>query len=264
MRNTFREEHFTFTNPSLQGWGHGQPDRIIVHRQGNPGAHARDALAWGNREGTFTIHTYIEDDLVFHCVPLNRHAFHAASGSAAQAKAWGYPHLTPGGSPRGDIRAVGIETVDVPGGGPGQAYSLSQETRITLVLVLARQCLELGLDPLNGHTIEEHAGYDPVTRSEDLGDALHIPDLRLDVADFMAGRTPWRTVQQFAFGRPAPESWNTGDRPPPPPPPPPAPTVGRETRIEPMGAGQTTVEWGDKDDERLIVTRQKVRLVKDV
>lgn len=227
MRKTFRELQFLFTNPNLEGWKHGKPDRIIIHRQGNPGAHALDALNWGNREGTFTIHTYIEDDLVIHCVPLHKHAFHAHSGSADKAAAFGYPVLTPTGQRRGDIKAVGIETVDIAGGGPGQAYSLSQETRISLVLVLARQCRELGLDPLNGRTIEEHASYDPVNRAEDLGNAIFVPDLREDVADLLAGREPWRTVQQFAYGRPAPEEW----RPEDPTPEPEAPNVEEALKV---------------------------------
>ena len=219
MRNTFRDEFFTFTHPNLQGWEQEKPNRIIIHRQGNPGAHAKNALDWGNREGAFSIHTYIEDEIVYHCVPLGRQAFHANFGSYEQAAAWGYPVLTPGRLARGDIRAVGIETVDIKGGGPGQTYSLSQETRISLVLVLARLCRELGLDPLNGHTIEEHGGYGDPSRETDLGDAIFVPDVRLDVADFMAGREPWRTVQQFAFGRAAPETWKPTTPPPPPPPP---------------------------------------------
>lgn len=233
MRQTFKEQHFTFKNPALQGWEHGKPNRIIVHRQGNPGATAINALNWGDREGAFTIHTYIDGETVYHCVPMNRHAYHAASGSAAKAAEFGWVNKTPGGQFRGDIRAVGIETVDIKGGGPGQTYSLSQETRISLVLVLARQCRELGLDPLgrspngNGWVIDEHAAYDPVTRPEDLGDAIYVPDLRLDVADQMAGREPWRTVQQFAYGRPAPDSWKpvTPPTPIPPPQPPPTPPV---------------------------------------
>ena len=51
--------------------------------------------------------------------------------------------------------------------------------------------------------------------------------------------------------------------PPPPPPPAPKPVVGRETRIEPIGAASVVVDWTDKDDERLITTRQRVRLVRD-
>lgn len=177
--------------------------------------------------------------MVYHCIPLTKQAFHANFGSYAQAAAWGYPVRTPGGTLRGDIRAVGIETVDIPGGGPGQSYSLSQETRITLVLVLARQCRELGLDPLADHTIEEHAGYGDPSRTEDLGDAIFVPDVRLDVADLMAGRTPWRTVGQFAYGRPAPDTWRPVT--PPPPPPPPVPTKYNVSVVYSEGADNKTV-----------------------
>lgn len=253
MRDTFDEERFAFTHPDLQGWKQNPPDRIIVHRQGNPGAPARNALQWGNRTGAFSIHTYIEDDVAFHCVPLDQQAFHANAGSAAKAAEWGFAIRTPGGGQRGDIRALGIETVDIKGGGPGQTYSLSQETRITLVLVLARQCKELGIDPLGPHAIEEHAGYGDPTRTEDLGDAIYVPDLRLDVADQMAGREPWRTVQQFAYGRAAPDDWKPAPAPPPPP------DDIKKYRIIPVG--EPVIEWTDKADIREI--RQKVRIVRD-
>lgn len=48
-----------------------------------------------------------------------------------------------------------------------------------------------------------------------------------------------------------------------PAPPPLKPTVGRETRIEPIGDTLTMVDWADKDDERIITTRQRVKLVRD-
>lgn len=210
MRKTYTPETFRFTNTLLASWERGAPERIIVHRQGNPGAHAAAALNWGDREGAFSIHDYIEDGTAIHAVDWTRHAYHTNAASAAGAEAFGYSVLTPWGTRRGDIGAVGIETCDVKGGAAGQAYSLSRETRITLVILCAEICARFGLDPMAGHTIDEHAAYGDSTRAEDLGDALNIPDLRADVADLMAGREPWRTVQEFATGNPAPDSWRPG------------------------------------------------------
>lgn len=257
MRRTYRAEGFTFQNPGLQGWARGNPTRIIIHRQGNPGAHARAALKWGDSVGAFSIHDYIEDDLIIHAVDYKVHAYHANVGSADQAEVWGYPVLTPYGARRGDIDAIGIETCDINGGGPGQTYSLSQETRISLVIKLAELCVKFGLDPRKGHTIEEHGGYGDPTRVLDLGDAIYVPDVREDVADLIAGREPWRTVQQFAYGRPAPESWRPA---PPAPPEPPTPPVDiTKYRIVPVG--EPVVDWTDEPDIREI--RQRVRIVRD-
>lgn len=199
MRTTYQWRSFKFSRES--GAAPQVPKRIVVHRQGNPGAKALNALNWGNSTGAFTIHRYIEDDVVYGAIPLEKHAYHVLEPRIAEAR--GYRANGAYGR-RGDYDSIGIETVDLPGGGPGQAYSLSQETRISLVLVCATLVKALGLTVAD---IDEHAAYDPWTRKEDLGDALYIPDLRLDVQDHLDGREPWRTVQQFAYGKPAPETW---------------------------------------------------------
>ncbi len=117
---------------------------------------------------------------------------------------------------RGDYDCLGIETEDENTYSAtlaqGQSYGLSQDTRITLVLKVAEWCMTFSIDPQgknykNAYLIDEHASYDPKNRSTDLGDALHVPDFRLDVADCLAGREPWRTVGVFATGAQAPESW---------------------------------------------------------
>lgn len=195
MRTIYQWKTFKFSRESQAA--PQQAKRIVVHRQGNPGAKALGALQWGERENAFTIHRYIEDDVVYGAIPLEKHAFHVLEPRIAEQR--GY-RVTGAHGRRGDYDSIGIETVDVKGGGPGQAYSLSQETRISLVLVCATLVKALGLTV---EDIDEHAAYDPWTRSEDLGDALYIPDLRLDVQNFLDGREPWRTVGKFAYGRPA-------------------------------------------------------------
>ena len=178
------------------------PNRIIVHRQGNPGATAVNGLNYLRTSG-LGIHEYIEGDVSLHAQHWDQTEKHCLE--ASRAALWGLRTAGAFG-PRGDYDAIGIETVDQPGGAPGQEYSLSQETRITLVLRCADICRIVGLDPLGkvagtgAWVIEEHAEYDPANRPLDLGDALHIPDLRKDVADVLAGRVPFRTVGQFANG----------------------------------------------------------------
>lgn len=205
MRQTYETRKFTFDNPVLKGevWPSG-PTHIILHRQGNPGAKALNALQWGNRTGTFSIHCYIEDEVCYEAVEANVQAFHVKE--TKWARAWGFP--TPNG--RGDYLAYGIETVDIPGGAPGQEYSLSQDTRITLLLAVRDVCQQFNIHPDN---VFEHADFDPVTRSEDLGDALNLQDFRQDLIDLMEGREPWRTVGEFATGTRAPNDW----KPMPPP-----------------------------------------------
>lgn len=177
------------------------PKRICLHRQGNLGAKALNALDWGKRTGAFTIHSYVSDAVCYDAIMPDRHAFHVlAAGVAAQK---GY-RTTGAYGLRGDYDSIGIETEDVAGGAPGQAYSLTQETRITLLLRTAAYLRQFGLSP---DAVDEHATYDPTNRPDDLGDALHIPDFREDLRDLMAGRTPWRTVGQYATGGPAPLSW---------------------------------------------------------
>lgn len=172
------------------------PDRVIIHRQGNPGALAANALRWMLTQG-LSIHEYIQDDTSFHAQHWDQFAKHCIE--YRKAEALGFDVTTPWGEKRGDWRAVGVETCDISGGGPGQAYSLSQDTRITLVLRVADICRIAGI-PVN--RIYEHADFDPWQRADDLGNALNVPDFRLDVADVLAGREPYRTVQQYAYGTP--------------------------------------------------------------
>lgn len=201
MRDTYAWKTFTFdswaADAALQ-----TPKRIVVHRQGNPGASAINALNWGNSNKKFSIHRYVEDGTVYGGLPLERHAFHILEPRIAEQKGF---RATGQYGRRGDYDSIGIETVDIPGGGPGQEYSLSQETRISLVLVLKRL---IQVTRLTVNDIYEHADFDPWTRSEDLGNAINMDDLRADVQDSLDGKTPWRTVQQYAYGTPAPAEWN--------------------------------------------------------
>ncbi len=214
MRRSYRYERFEFTNPNLPQlpWNAG-PLRIIIHRQGNPGAHARDALAWMDRTAAASIHCYIEEDLCIEAVPTGLQAWHVLEARVAQQRGW---DVGPYSKPRGDFRAIGIETVDQNGGAPGQSISLSQDTRITLVICTAEYCQAFGVSPSE---IYEHADLDPWTRSDDLGNAINLDDFREDVRDYIAGREPWRTVGQFATG-----ARNTGSGPVPAPAPPVEPT----------------------------------------
>jgi hypothetical protein len=198
MRASFDRRQFTF-KASLIGAAQ-TPRRVILHRQGNPGAKALNSLNWGNNEGAFSIHSYIGDHVCYDAVPANRQAFHV-NARDPQGVRW-------------DMNAIGIETEDVKDPAhlaPGQTYALTQETRITLLLRTAEYLRAHGLAP---SAVDEHATYDPVNRPEDLGNALNVPDFRADLTDFLAGREPWRTVQRFATGAPAPASW----QPPPLPP----------------------------------------------
>lgn len=176
-----------------------RPTKVVWHRQGNPGAEGENGIAWGARTGAFTIHEYIDDQVVLEGIPWDRHAFHVLESRNAQK--FGLPSTGVYG-PRGDYNTFGVEMEDESPASaelaPGQLYGLSQETRITAVL--------LGADILRWFpwlTVEdflEHADLDPWTRSEDIGDGLYMPDFRLDVADSFAGREPWRTVGRFARG----------------------------------------------------------------
>ena len=168
------------------------PTKIILHRQGNPGVEGQSGIAWMNSSGWGSIHRYIDDTLCAEGVPLNRRAYHA---NAIQAD-----------GQRADVSAIGIETEDESPQSatlaPGQPYGLSQDTRITLLLVVVDI-----LKQYPGLPIYEHADFDPKNRPDDLGDALNLPDFRLDVADVQAGREPWRTVGPFATGSRAPADW---------------------------------------------------------
>ena len=50
---------------------------------------------------------------------------------------------------------------------------------------------------------------------------------------------------------------------PPPPPPPDRPVIGRDTRLLPVGEAEATFDYTDKDDERILTTRQRVRIVRE-
>lgn len=197
------------------------PDRIIVHRQGHPGAHAANAIEWMAREG-LSVHEYIEDDTVYHTQHWDQHAIHCSE--FRKAFQMGYEVMTPNGQVRGDWKAIGIETCDIAGGASGQVYSLSQQTRISLVRRLTDICRITGI---SSDAIHEHAELDPWQRAEDLGDALNIPDLRADVRDMYDGKQPWRTVQQYATGAPAPDSWRDN-----------APVVAPPVAVDPRAALQ--------------------------
>lgn len=188
------------------------PTKVVWHRQGNPGAEGENGLAWGARTGAFSIHFYIDDQTVFEGIPWDRHAFHVSE--SLKAGDFGLQSNGVYGA-RGDYGTIGIEMEDEDADStelaPGQAYGLSQETRISAVL--------LGADILRWFPwlgvadFIEHADLDPWNRPEDLGDALYLPDFRLDVADALAGREPWRTVGKFARGV------ETTEQPPLTPPP---------------------------------------------
>lgn len=208
MRTTYAVQRFVFDNWFLTTAQ--VPRRIVIHRQGNLGVKALNALTWGNREKAFTIHSYVGDDTCYDAIPAGRHAFHVKE--ARKVKELG-GRVTGSYGTRGDYDSIGIETEDVAGGAPGQAYSLTQETRITLLLRVRDYLLEF--PHLTPNDVYEHGQLDPWTRPNDLGDALNVLDFREDLKDLLAGRTPWRTVGTFARGTRA-----TGGAPATPPAPP--------------------------------------------
>jgi broad specificity phosphatase PhoE len=114
-------------------------------------------------------------------------------------------------APRGDIRAIGVETVELAGpGAPGvdQAYHLTQETRITLLLRVADYLRQFpSIDPFT--QVHSHAELDPWTRPNDPGDALNIGDFRDDLRDLLDGCEPWRTVGSVATAQRASEEGET-------------------------------------------------------
>ena len=195
MRQPYETRLFDFeASPAAQ-----VPRRIILHRQGNPGVEGENGLAWGKRTGAFTIHSYIDDAVCFDAIAPLRHAFHVKEASVAAARGF----RTAGAyGPRGDYDSIGIETEDENAQStalaPGQAYGLSQETRVTLLLRVAAYLRQF--PPLTPDDVTEHADWDRWQRPEDLGDALNIPDFRDDLRDLLAGREPWRTVGAFARG----------------------------------------------------------------
>lgn len=207
MRTTFEARQFVF-KPSLIGPAQ-IPNRITMHRQGNPGAEGTNGITWMNDANAGSIHSYVDDVICWDGVPATRLALHVKASTVAEAMgyrvtdaAWGYER-------RGDYDAIGIEMEDEsPSSGdlaPGQLYGLSQETRITALLRCAAYMREFSIP---SSKVDEHATYDPANRPDDIGDGLFIPDFRLDLDDFLAGREPWRTVGRWARG-----TKNTGTPP---------------------------------------------------
>lgn len=199
MRTTYNPVKFTGFPAARMNTIVQRPTKVVWHRQGNPGTEGVNGMQWGATSGSFSIHYYIDDQTALEGIPWDRHAFHVLE--SRNASKFGLPSTGLYG-PRGDYNTIGVEMEDESPTStalaPGQAYGLSQETRITAVL--------LGADIIRRHpwlTVNdfiEHADLDPWTRAEDIGDGLYMPDFRLDVADVLAGRTPWRTVGQFARG----------------------------------------------------------------
>ena len=183
-----------------------RPKKIVVHRQGNPGAEGENGIKWMVRTGAASIHRYIDDEKVFFGIPTDRHAFHVRG--YRRTEEFGLPFSGQYG-PRGDYDTIGVECEDEDQNSaqlaPGQTYGLSQETRISLVLVLRDLIREY--PDLTVMDIIRHQELDPWTRPEDTGDALNLADLRADVQDLLDGEAPWRTVQTYATGAAAPQSW---------------------------------------------------------
>lgn len=211
MRTAYERREFEFDN-----WQESisqQPDRVVVHRQGNPGAKAINSLNWGNDTQAYTIHSYAAGKVCYDAIPPSRHAFHVKEYRKVQTRGGKWSGLY---GPRGDYNSVGVECEDVKGGGPGQTYSLTQDTRITLLLRVRDYLRQFNLTP---EAVEMHSDLDPWTRSADLGNALNLGDFRADLDDLLAGREPWRTVGQYATAVPAPLSWKPSANAVPPRPP---------------------------------------------
>ena len=201
MRDAYPIEQFEFKNfPVINT---GIPRAICLHTDGNPNPHtALDALKWGDRTGSFSIHYYIDaDGTVFDGVPDEQLAFHVKEYRQADSKGWPVTHPGVEGK-RGDIGVIGIENLMDSTG------HWSQETRISLLLLVSDLVQEW---PHLADAIVEHADLDPWQRADDVGDALHLGDFRDDLADLLSGESaPWRTVGEIATGTRKPEE----ERPP--------------------------------------------------
>jgi hypothetical protein len=201
VRDAAPIEAFTFANfPVIDT---GTPRAICLHTDGNPAPHtALDALNWGDRTGSFSIHYYIDaDGTVFDGVPDEQLAFHVKEYRKADSKGWPVTHPDVEGK-RGDIGVIGIENLMDSTG------HWSQETRISLLLLVSDLVLEW---PHLADAIVEHADLDPWQRADDVGQALHLGDFRDDLADLLSGESaPWRTVGEVATGTRKPEE----ERPP--------------------------------------------------
>lgn len=195
MRLTYKSESVAFPDNRITT-AQQTPTQIVVHRQGNPGVEGEAGIRWMARTGAASIHYYVDDDTVWSGVPEDRHAFHVAESRRVSGRpTWGLHGL------RGDYNTIGVECEDEDRASgdlaPGQRYGLSQETRISLVVLLATLCYRRGLKP---DVIIFHSTLDPWTRPEDPGNALNLEDLRADVAYMLADETPWRTVGRWATG----------------------------------------------------------------
>lgn len=192
-------------------------NRIIIHRQGNPGARAVNAIDYMAGAG-LSIHEYIDaDGTVFHCRHWDQLARHVNDQPGERrvrdrVASMGFTNTRDGVNFRGDWDSIGVESCDAIINGKLQ---LPQETRISLVLRVRDICRIADIPPSK---IYEHSDFDPWNRSEDLGDTLNLIDFRADVQDAMDGMVPWRTTGPVATGGQAPLSWKPVDAPPPPPP----------------------------------------------
>ena len=211
-----------FADGMLRGWAHGEPLGVVIHRQGNPGVPALNAIRWGIDQQTFSIHWYVDGGIAYRCVPEDRHAYHVREWREAHAR--GRPvyrssfmarvprsltapvhgEVAGASKPRGDIGQLGIEVVDRVRP-DGQVY-FDQESRITLLLLV--RDIVLRRARTRGDWLREfyfpvtgHMTWDPWTRPDDPGQALYLPDFTADLLDLLTGREPWRTVGAEYDGR---------------------------------------------------------------
>lgn len=203
MRNTYLSKASPVPFPAYRMGTRTQvPTKIVVHRQGNPGAEGENGISWMARTGAASIHHYVDDGTVFRGIPEANHAFHVLEGR--RAGMFGLPTYGPYGR-RGDYDTIGIEVEDEDAESTalvrGQTYGFSQESRITLVLLLAD--ILRRYPRLKTTDIITHSDLDPWTRPLDPGDAINMTDLRLDVQDVRDGNEPWRTVGATASGKAA-------------------------------------------------------------
>ncbi len=210
-----------FADAMLTGWSHGAPLGLVVHRQGNPGVPALNAIRWGIRTGAFSIHWYVDGERAYKCVPEDRHAYHVLewreaanrgrpvyrSTFMARTPRWltapASGQYAGASKPRGDIGMVGIECVDRKRD-DGTIY-FDQDTRITLLLLVRDIVLRHARERRNWlrefyFPITGHATWDGWTRPDDPGQAIYLPDFQADLLDLLTGREPWRTVAEHYDG----------------------------------------------------------------
>ena len=212
----------SFADGMSRGWEHGEPTGLVIHRQGNPGVPAINAIRWGIAGQTFSIHWYVDGGTAYQCVPEDRHAFHVLQWREAHAR--GRPvyrssfmtrvprsltapvkgEYAGASKPRGDIGQLGIEVVDRVRT-DGTIY-FDQDSRVTLLLLV--RDIVLRRARVRGDWLREfyfpvtgHMTWDPWTRPDDPGQALYLPDFTADLLDLLTGREPWRTVSAEYDGR---------------------------------------------------------------